>query len=102
MNIKHLIETTTFWGVNLLLCFCFFIPAIGQETSENLILLEKDNKRLLRNPCMGWGLYDDAADEVQEAGKYWKCQSEAATSYASFFYVRWRWADMEPEEGKYA
>lgn len=78
------------------------VPVTEQETSENLILLEKDNKSLLRNPCMGWGLYDDAADEVQDAGKYWKCQSDAATRYASFFYVRWRWADMEPEEGKYA
>lgn len=51
---------------------------------------------------MGWGLYDDASGEVQNAEAYWKAQDEAARKYASFFYVRWRWSDMEPEEGKYA
>jgi hypothetical protein len=51
---------------------------------------------------MGWGLYDDAVGEVQQADAYWAAQDEAAKKYASFFYVRWRWSDMEPEEGKYA
>lgn len=51
---------------------------------------------------MGWGLYDDASGEVQDADIYWKQQDVAARKYASFFYVRWRWSDMEPEEGKYA
>ena len=27
--------------------------------------LQEDTVSLLRNPCMGWGVYDDANDEVQ-------------------------------------
>ena len=26
---------------------------------------------LIRNPCMGWGLYDDAQDYVGDAFTYW-------------------------------
>lgn len=29
--------------------------------------LQEDTVSLLRNPCMGWGVYDDANDEVQKA-----------------------------------
>lgn len=64
--------------------------------------LQQDRSGLLRNPCMGWGLYDDAVKDVANADEYWAAQDEAARNYASFFYVRWRWAEMEPEEGKYA
>ncbi len=71
-------------------------------TGNQEIRLTADDTSLLRNPCMGWGLYDDANDEVQQADKYWTLQDQAAREYASFFYVRWRWSDMEPEEGKYA
>ena len=61
-----------------------------------------DKSSLLRNPCMGWTIYDDAAGEVANAGTYWALQDTYARKYASIFYVRWRWSDMEPEEGKYA
>lgn len=64
-------------------------------------VLVPDSVSVLRNPCCGWGLYDDADDEVADAGEYWTKQSEAA-KYASFFYIRWRWSDIEPEEGRYA
>lgn len=69
---------------------------------NSLTELTADSVTLLRNPCMGWGLYDDASDDVQNAAAYWAAQDAAARKYASFFYVRWRWSDMEPEEGKYA
>lgn len=62
----------------------------------------EDTLSVLKNPCNGWGVYDDANGPVQNADEYWKEQDEAARKYASFFYVRWRWSDMEPEEGKYA
>jgi hypothetical protein len=74
---------------------------ILQEGNLTLALTE-DVTSLLRNPCMGWGLYDDAIQEVQPADDYWSVQNEAAHKYASFFYIRWRWSDIEPEEGKYA
>lgn len=61
----------------------------------------EDSVSVLRNPCCGWGLYDDADGEVSDAADYWEKQDEAS-KYASFFYVRWRWSDMEPQEGRYA
>lgn len=76
-----------------------FSGCSGQYRKVNL---RQDTISLLRNPCMGWGVYDDASDEVQDADAYWAAQDGAARQYASFFYVRWRWSDMEPEEGKYA
>ena len=69
---------------------------------KKIIHPKPDTLSLLRNPCMGWGLYDDANGEVQNADEYWKAQDKAARAYGSFFYIRWRWSDMEPEEGKYA
>jgi ribosomal protein L27 len=43
-----------------------------------------------------------AVGNVANAEEYWAAQDEAARNYASFFYIRWRWSEMEPEEGKYA
>lgn len=63
--------------------------------------LPVDTVSVLRNPCCGWGLYDDADGEVAEAESYWKAL-DPYVPYCSFFYVRWRWSDMEPEEGRYA
>lgn len=74
----------------------------NRENGCHQITFTEDTTSLLRNPCMGWGLYDDASNEVQQADEYWKAQGEAASKYGSFFYIRWRWSDMEPEEGKYA
>jgi hypothetical protein len=74
----------------------------SSENNLNVIKPVADYSSLLRNPAMGWGLYDDANREVQQADEYWAAQDSAANAYASFFYIRWRWTDMEPEEGKYA
>jgi len=63
---------------------------------------ERDEVSLVRNPLMGWTLYDDANDYVANAAEYWNAQDHAATNYASIFYIRWRWSELEPEEGKYA
>lgn len=83
-------------GISML---CMFQQSWGINRIVNPL---PDTVSLLRNPCMGWGLYDDANDEVQNADEYWKAQDKAARKYGSFFYVRWRWSDMEPEEGRYA
>lgn len=76
--------------------------SLQRDNSTLVITPTYDSKSLIRNPAMGWGMYDDASGEVQNADTYWKAQDTAARKYASFFYVRWRWSDMEPEEGKYA
>lgn len=82
----------------------FTISCKGQQNLDKQpeISFQPDKTSLIRNPCMGWGLYDDAAGEVANAEEYWSKQDNAAKQYSSFFYVRWRWSDMEPEEGKYA
>lgn len=74
----------------------------GENSNLETVSFEADEKSLIRNPAMGWTMYDDANDEVADATTYWQTQDEIARNYASCFYVRWRWSDMEPEEGKYA
>ena len=72
------------------------------NTELKVVSFTSDKESLIRNPGMGWTLYDDANDEVANAATYWQNQDEIARKYASCFYIRWRWSDMEPEEGKYA
>lgn len=100
-----------YYQILLVCCLTLFAGCSDSEldTEQNnipkgsrAIDLQQDRTGLLRNPCMGWGLYDDAVKEVANADEYWAAQDKAARDYASFFYVRWRWAEMEPEEGKYA
>ena len=86
----------------LFLLSSIFLAGCSHSSHREKIVLQVDTVSLLRNPCMGWGVYDDASNEVQNADIYWAAQDKAARQYASFFYVRWRWSDMEPEEGKYA
>lgn len=89
--------------------FVLFIVLVfvGCKDQQNLeeqskIFFQPDVTSLIRNPCMGWGLYDDANGFVANAEDYWNKQDKAARQYSSFFYIRWRWSAMEPEEGKYA
>ncbi|MCE7044249.1 carbohydrate binding domain-containing protein [Dyadobacter sp. CY312] len=70
--------------------------------NNSTLSFSPDQVSLIRNPGMGWTLYDDAADDVANATTYWARQGANADKYASTFYIRWRWAEMEPEEGKYA
>lgn len=106
--------------MRMFICLIFLIITIscrGEQIKEETMIKSEsvfnikgnkeytykvDQSKLLRNPCCGWGLYDDASGEVANADIYWQRQDEAAKQYASYFYVRWRWAEMEPEEGKYA
>lgn len=88
----------------LLFLIILFLSTIftGCSKQYHKIYIQEDTVSLFRNPCMGWGIYDDANDEVQNADNYWDKQGYIASKYASFLYIRWRWSDMEPEEGKYA
>ncbi len=63
---------------------------------------ELDSVSLIRNPGMGWTIYDDASGPVANAQEFWQLQDTIARHYATTLYIRWRWSDMEPEEGKYA
>ena len=84
--------------VRLIFSLFLSLLLLGCGNGQQTINPDIDTLSLLRNPAMGWGLYDDANDNVQNAQIYWEKQDEVARKYASFFYVRWRWSEMEPEE----
>lgn len=89
--------------IGILLLLGLFLQSCSSSNKDIIVVYpQKDTINIIKNPCMGWGVYDDANDAVQDADNYWKTQDEAARKYASFFYIRWRWSEMEPEEGKYA
>lgn len=66
------------------------------------VTFNPDTTSLIRNPGMGWTIYDDASGPVANADEFWKLQDTIARKYATTLYIRWRWSDMEPEEGRYA
>lgn len=70
--------------------------------SKSAVKFNIDKESLVRNPGMGWTIYDDAIWTPANADSYWQQQGQYAEKYASTLYIRWRWSDMEPEEGKYA
>lgn len=70
---------------------------------------EPDTTSVLRNPAMGWTLYEEGASflekdrEYYDPVKFWKEMDEVnASSYANILYIRVLWQVMEPEEGKFA
>lgn len=69
---------------------------------ENTITFTPDTISNLKNPYMGWTLYTEGRDWHKDGKESWKIQDEAAKKYAGVFYIRWKWDEIEPEEGKYA
>ena len=85
------------------------LHAIGQKdaTPQFSKSFELDSISLLRNPAMGWMLYEEGASFQEEHKNYdpiifWKEMDEVnAAEYANIFYIRVHWKVMEPQEGKY-
>lgn len=61
-----------------------------------------DTTSNLKNPYMGWTLYTESRSNHTDGEQYWRTQNEAAEKYAGVFYLRWKWNEIEPEEGEYA
>ena len=81
------------------------LPPTSSDTQFKIagnVMVAPDVKEegLVRNPAMGWVLYDDANDPVANASEYWM-EMDKYAQYASILYVRWRWSDLEPVEGEY-
>ena len=81
------------------------LPSTSSDTQFKIagnvmVTLDVKEEGLVRNPAMGWVLYDDANDPVANASEYWM-EMDKYAKYASIFYVRWRWSDLEPAEGEY-
>ncbi len=76
------------------------------------VTFQPDSLRVLRNPCVGWGLYCEGweFDETYRErypsvtpANFWKAMdSVRAHEYATHLYIRILWSSLEPEEGKYA
>ncbi len=86
---------------NLLGALFFALNVSGASAKTITLHPEYQAEGLIRNPGMGWVLYDDASGEVADAEKYWAAQDDVAREHASIFYLRWRWSDVEPREGEY-
>ncbi len=86
-------------------CACYSKQAFADDIlsgTEVTVSFTMDGKSLVRNPMMGWILYDDACGDVSKAETYWNEQNSVANKYGSIFYWRSRWSELEPEEGVYA
>lgn len=60
-----------------------------------------DLSTLVKNPCSGWAIYCDGYIPLPE--QYFdQMESCGALEYATHLYIRVGWAELEPEEGKYA
>ncbi len=94
------------WLIWIALC-AILMPSCASNSDITSQIQEKknftpDTLSVIRNPGMGWTIYDDASGPVANAQEFWQLQDTLARKYASTLYIRWRWSDMEPEEGKYA
>ena len=47
-------------------------------SGNSIVRSDIDSSSLLRNPCMGWVLYDDAWLETEDAEQYWAEQDQNA------------------------
>lgn len=82
----------------------------GQDNPPNQLqkAFTLDSVSHLRNPAMGWVLYEEGASFKEQDTNYdpkifWEEMDEVnASSYANILYIRVLWNVMEPEEGKYA
>lgn len=74
----------------------------GKDAATYETVFTLDDVSNLKNPYMGWTLYAEGGQLTGNPSAYWYLQDEAAEKYAGVFYLRWRWSDLEPEEGVYA
>ncbi|MFV0376923.1 MAG: hypothetical protein ACK5JD_06415 [Mangrovibacterium sp.] len=78
---------------------CYLMP---KEQKAKTIHFYPDTTSNLKNPYMGWTLYSENRWRHANGDTYWKQQDKAAKDHAGVFYLRWKWEDLEPNEGEYA
>ncbi|MFV0391731.1 MAG: hypothetical protein ACK5KP_07605 [Paludibacteraceae bacterium] len=82
---------------------CLFLFVQVQATNKvQTVHFEPDTIGNLKNPYMGWALYTESRNRHTDGKQYWLLQDKAAEAYAGVFYIRWKWDELEPEEGRYA
>lgn len=77
--------------------------------NERCFAYEPDLQRNLRNPAMGWQIYEEGwsfknpPQNGYTPSRFWKEIEECkAYNYANILYIRILWRDIEPQEGRYA
>lgn len=94
------------------ICILFCIYSLFGCTSINkefTTFYEPDTLSILRNPAMGWVMYEEGWSfnksdrKWYNPVKFWQEMDEIqAHQYANILYIRVLWNVLEPEEGKYA
>ena len=67
------------------------------DESSLVTLKAESSSELLKNPGKGWFVYGSGTDKEKPFTE----NQAAAWDYASIGYIRYRWSDIEPEEGKF-
>lgn len=100
--------------INIYLCLIILIGAYFQLGCTSIrkkmtVSYEPDTLSILRNPAMGWVMYEEgwsfeeSLRKWYDPVKFWQEMDEVqAHQYANILYIRVLWNVMEPEEGKYA
>ena len=102
-----------FYNRSVLKIACFFLLfSTVQALAATTKTFQVDTSSVLRNPCVGWGIYCEGWEferTVRERfpsvnpENFWKQMDEiAAHEYSTHIYIRILWSALEPEEGKYA
>lgn len=89
---------------------CIFLLCGCTSTAKKMsVSYEPDTLSILRNPAMGWVMYEEGWSFKEshrkwyDSVKFWQEMDEVqAHQYANILYIRVLWNVMEPEEGKYA
>lgn len=82
-------------------CICLSSCSFMNKEGQTINYIP-DSTHNLKNPYMGWSLYSEGKKRHTDGKEYWVHQDKAAKEYAGVFYLRWKWEDLEPEEGQYA
>jgi hypothetical protein len=89
--------------------FSFFNFSVLDSSKSTTIEYQPDTVSVLRNPAMGWVMYEEGwsfsggKENPYNPISFWEDMDKVnASSYSNILYIRVLWNVMEPEEGKYA
>ncbi len=88
--------------LSILIISLFIISCNSVTTKNKTVTFTPDTISNLKNPYMGWTLYTEGRSWHKDGKESWRIQDEAAKKYAGVFYIRWKWDEIEKEEGVYA
>lgn len=92
----------------VLSCVLLFLSGCSKHSAIS-VSFKPDTVSILRNPAMGWVMYEEgwsftkSLQKWYDPVKFWEEMDEVqAHQYANILYIRVLWNVLEPEEGRYA